>query len=322
MTSSFRKINYSLRPAKHAERRMLCEVFGRLRPFQSISDYTYVGFGSVWFADFVLFHRALGIRDMLSIERVAEARQRIEANKPYRSIVVSYKDSSRVLPKLSWEKRHLIWLDYDEPLTVAMLRDVTTVCARARSGSVLAVSVPCHAAREIDAAEEEAHGPSSIERFQQTFGRERLSQDVSEIDLQGWPFAALSRRILFSEIEQSLAVRNALIPDPEKMSFRTICEIEYEDGVKMTTVVGIFTSEADTPIFEACKFDSLDFMPARGSKIRIRIPKLTVREIRTLEQQLPRLPKKALSRGSIPAAEAKAFADLYRYLPNFAILES
>jgi hypothetical protein len=54
---------------------MLCEIFGRVHPFQPVDEYVYVGFGSVWFQDFILFHRHLGMRDMISIERDADARE-------------------------------------------------------------------------------------------------------------------------------------------------------------------------------------------------------------------------------------------------------
>ena len=68
MTARYRRVDYSLRPAKHAERRMLAEVFRRLRPFQPIEDYTYIGFGGLWFVDFALIHRMLGVHKMISIE--------------------------------------------------------------------------------------------------------------------------------------------------------------------------------------------------------------------------------------------------------------
>src|SRR5713226_44985 len=108
MTSSFKKINYALRPAKHAARRMLCEVFGRVHPFQPVDQYVYVGFGSVWFQDFILFHRNLGVRDMISIERDAAARERIEANKPFRTVTVHYRKASQVLPGLDWRRHYLL----------------------------------------------------------------------------------------------------------------------------------------------------------------------------------------------------------------------
>ena len=108
--SSFRRIDYSIRPAKHAERRMLCDIFRRLRPFGRIEDYIYIGFGSVWFSDFSLFHRALGVKKMLSIEHAADAQARIEENKPF-NIPVDYRSSADVLPDLDWSSRMFLWLD-------------------------------------------------------------------------------------------------------------------------------------------------------------------------------------------------------------------
>ena len=120
MSASFKRIDYSLRPAKHAERRMLCDVFRRLRPFGRVEDYVYVGFGSVWFSDFSLFHRALGIRDMISIEAADTAKERIEANKPFR-IPVDYRTSNDALPDLDWLRNQFLWLDYDDPMSTDML---------------------------------------------------------------------------------------------------------------------------------------------------------------------------------------------------------
>jgi hypothetical protein len=147
MTASWRKIDYSLRPAKHAERRILSEIFRRLRPFRPVEDYQYVGMGSLWFADFSLFHRALGIRDMISIESSpGGSRERFEANKPFGCITVDYRKSSEVLPELKWDQPYFIWLDYDDPLSVEMLLDMQTVATHALSGTTLAVTVQCHRA--------------------------------------------------------------------------------------------------------------------------------------------------------------------------------
>lgn len=322
MTSSFKKINYALRPGKHAARRMLCEVFGRVHPFQPVDQYVYVGFGSVWFQDFILFHRYLGVREMISIERDTTARDRIEANKPFRTVIVHYRNASRVLPRLDWGRRHLLWLDYEDPLSSETLLDIRTVAGRASSGTVMAVSVPCQKAREVDTAEGEPKGPSAIERFRTEFGRERVGQAVSELDLYGWPFGALTRSIIQAEIEAALAVRNGERMPADAFLFRPVCEIEYDDGTKMTTTVGIFHPKSDEHLVEACGFARMDFMPKRGKLIRIKVPKLTFREARSLEQKLPVQTGPRLDCGPIPAMEARAFAKLYRYLPNFAVLES
>ncbi|WP_341774935.1 O-methyltransferase [Burkholderia gladioli] len=319
MSASFRRIDYSLRPAKHAERRMLCDIFRRLRPFGRVEDYVYVGFGSVWFSDFSLFHRALGIKSMISIEQTTAAKERIEANKPFQ-IPVVYDRSTNVLPRLDWAQNQFLWLDYDDPLSLDMMHDMRTVATRAGSGTVLAISVQCSRAPQLAEFDEQGP-PSAIERFAQTFGRERTPPDVKEMQLYGWKYGALSRSMLFREVESALSVRNAQA-GALKMNFRPICEIEYEDGAKMTTVVGIFHNDHDAELITQCHFDTLDFLVGKAQPIRISVPKLTPKEFRKLEAQLPLAAGTELDTGSMPPSDAKQFAELYRYLPNFAVLET
>ena len=63
------KLDYRLRPAKSIERKMLAESFRRLSQFGRVDLYRYVGFGSLYFSDFLLFHKLLGFKHMLSIEK-------------------------------------------------------------------------------------------------------------------------------------------------------------------------------------------------------------------------------------------------------------
>lgn len=321
MSPSFRRIDYSLRPAKHAERRMLCEIFRKASPFGRIEEYTYVGFGSVWFADFALFHRALGVRDMISIERSKEAQERFEDNKPFQ-IKMDFRPSTQALHDLDWSRNQFLWLDYDDPLSCDMLLDMRTVTRRARSGTILAVSVQCSTAPQVAEAEQDSTvgAPSSLDRFIDAFGRERVPHQTSAENLYGWLYGALSRSILFRELNAELAVRNSGGQEDE-MHFRPVCEFEYEDGAKMTTVVGVFHSASDQAKFEACHFEALEFLPAPIKAVRIEIPKLTAREFKKIESQLPLPPDGELQVGTIPLNEANRFREMYRYLPNFAVIE-
>ncbi|MFK4808659.1 O-methyltransferase [Devosia sp. ZW T5_3] len=323
MTASFRRIDYSLRPAKHAERKMLCDVFRRLWPFGAVENYLYVGFGSVWFSDFTIFHRALGIRDMISIEQAAGAAKRIEANKPFK-IDIDFRASNHVLPELDWERKAFLWLDYDDPLSTDMLLDVQTVANRAQSGTVLVVSVQCHRSPMIAEAERErasdATAIDAVERFRQLFGRDRVPSSLFDDDLIGWPYGALSRSMLLAEIEKTLAARNGM-PDQADMRSEVVCEFEYEDGAKMTTLVVVFYEDADANKVSDCGFAQMDFLKAGSKLVRIPVPKLTVKEFRQLEQQLPLAAGTALDCGEIPPGEASQFAEMYRYLPNFAVIE-
>ena len=85
MAASYREIDYRIRPAKYAERLMMVEAFRRLR-FGSIESYQYVGLGSVYFSDFSLIHRTLGISKMVSIEKNEEDKSRFIENAPFSCI--------------------------------------------------------------------------------------------------------------------------------------------------------------------------------------------------------------------------------------------
>lgn len=327
MTDSFRRIDYSLRPAKHAERRMLCDIFRRLTHFQPVESYRYVGFGSVWFSDFILFHRALGIRDMLSIEQAVRSRARFEANKPF-AIEIDFRSSSLVLPELNYERPQFFWLDYDDPITLDMVNDVAAIARRASSGTVLVVSVQCVRPPDIAAAEREqandmnALGP--MERFAARMsadGVDRVQGDLERDQLSNWAFGDLSRSIFYAEIDRVLQDRRLAMPEGA-ISYRPICDFEYEDGAKMTTLALVFYSEEDAVTVDACRFEDLEFLEPGGEAVFIPTPKLTPREYRQLESQLPLAAGAELDIGHIPPGETRRFSDMYRYFPAFVAAEA
>lgn len=306
---------------------MLADVFRRLSQFQPIETYRYVGFGSVWFSDFVLFHRAFGIRDMLSIEQAAASRQRFEANRPF-AIDMDFRSSSLVLPELDYSRRQYIWLDYDNPINLDMVADVAMIARRACSGTVLVVSVQCMKAPDVAEAEKEqakdasARGP--MERFASKMsadGVKRVSSDLERDQLSGWAFGDISRSIFYEEVDRILKDRRLAEPD-SAVSYRTICNFEYEDGAKMTTLALIFHSEEDEAKVNACGFDNLEFLDPLGAAVYIPTPKLTPREFRQLESQLPLQPGAQLEIGHIPLSETRGFADMYRYFPAFVAAEA
>lgn len=109
--SSYEKINYSLRPAKNIERKMLCETLQRLSFIQKLEKYRYIGFGSTYFSDFNLLHRLLGISKMISIEKDKKNKDRFEFNKPFSCIEMKFGSSNEVLPMLKWKEPSIVWVD-------------------------------------------------------------------------------------------------------------------------------------------------------------------------------------------------------------------
>lgn len=298
---------------------MMGELFRRLAAFAPLEEYRYVGLGSVWFADFSLYHKALGIADMVSIERATGNRARFEANRPF-NIQMKFMPTTQALPELDWTKRSIVWLDYDGVLNTDVLLDARLVGGSCRSGTILAISVNCGRAEEVNAAEGDPSGPTALDRFKVTFGRERVANDITDDDLLGRRFAKLSRDIILAEIEETVARRNGQ-GDP-KCFFVPIVSFSYKDDAPMTTVVWVLYDEPEQENYDKCHFAELDFLRIGNELIDIQVPKLTIKELRYLENQLPLAQGQSLLlEGDIPQSEANAFAKLYRYLPNFATLE-
>lgn len=316
MSGSFNRIDYSVRPSKYAERRMLRDIFRRLTPFCSPDLYRYVGFGSVWFADFTLFHRSLGVRDMISIESATSAEERVKDNAPF-NINILMGRSEKWLPKIDWEKKQFLWLDYDDAIDANKVSDADVVSRKASSGTVYAATFRADAAKQLRKEETDT---DIVDDFSQSFEEGLVPSEIFEDDLSGYPFAKLSRDIILAKIEDSLDVRNGTETDP--MRFEPICAIDYADGCLMTTLVGVFFSESDRDKFVACEFEDLDFIGSLGDRIKIELPLMTPLEVRKIEKQLPKDDAKELDIGTIPPKQVERLLKYYRHFPSYMVAEN
>jgi hypothetical protein len=95
----------------------------------------------MWFTDFELMHKVVGISDMVTIERVVSRAKRVEFNKPFACISVRMGEASDALGEVLDGKRTVIWLDYDGALEDAVSGDIETAVGAAVPGSLLLVSI-------------------------------------------------------------------------------------------------------------------------------------------------------------------------------------
>ena len=311
MAKSYRKIDYRLRPAKHAERLMMCETFRRLR-FGAVSSYQYVGLGSVYFADFALFHRALGINRMFSIEGGDNDQQRFLDNRPFANIELLWGKTDTELSKINFGLRTIAWLDYDGRLTRPVLDDVATIVAAISSGSLLSISVQC-APTPFEAAEPRR----AMDAYAKEFGDDSVDLSSEDDTLLGWGTAAFFKVVIDAEIATALAARNGVRPPDQKIEYHQVFNFQYRDGAHMLTIGGVFLDRGQRHLFGHCAFDELDFIRFAEEAFTIEVPQLTSRELRLLDSQMPLAESTQLVHGSMPLVEADRFARIYRYLPNY-----
>jgi len=319
MSSSYKRINYTLRIAKNIERKMMCEAFRRLSEIRLVETYRYIGFGSLYFSDFVLFHKILNITALHSIEKDESAKKRFVFNRPFGYINLHFGESTKVLPQLDWHgEPSIVWLDYDGQLTQDTLADIQTVCTSASPGSFLIVSFNVHPGVEID----DQH-KTRLTRLKEQVGEEKVPADVSEKDLSGWGTAKAIRRVVDNEIQETLTYRNGGLRKGLKMKYRQIFNFHYEDGVKMLTVGGILYDQGQEPKIDSCAFNRLDFIKSAEEAYKIETPYLTNREIRSIDSALCDSDtsdelQKLIEEYGIPENDITIYSKIYRYLPTFA----
>lgn len=316
MVGSFNTIDYRLRPAKHAERAMLVDLFKRLR-FGPIEEYQYVGFGSVAFVDFRMVHRALGITDLVSIEDTSDPAEQIrfDKNRPYSKIQLLFGNSKTILPRLDFSRRSLVWLDYDQAARRSMLNDLITVARDAPSGTFLAMTFTNAFPTDKAGAEKQvAHLRDGFPEF--------VDSSAKPQDFAGNKYAEFVRTTFGAELQTAVSDADAGKSSPiDKRRVVQVCFIKYKDGVKMATIAWIIVAERDAPTLEDCGFDALPFYSPTDKAFTIEMPKVTPMEIREMELMLPS-PHVAASLAWLPEAERESFAKNYRYLPNFAPVEA
>jgi hypothetical protein len=319
-------LNYLLRPAKSIERKMLCETFNRLSILTDINDYQYVGFGSVYFADFSLFHRMLGIKKLISIESDTSMGKRIEFNLPYSCIDTLTGWSYEALPQISWrDRRTILWLDYTGCLEGYMFDDMATFFSRALSGSVFIITI------NVDLKDREADTKNKSETILKKLTKDqivknRIRQSDLVSDIKNDKYYSILRGVIDQEIRDNIIARNKIVnSDGDKLDYKQLFNFIYKDGQTMLTVGGILFSENDKEKIRQMNFENIEFVMTDDKYYKIDVPHLTNREIHAIDKFLPKFNIDKNARKSaqdalkdVVSEDAIAkYAKIYRYYTTY-----
>lgn len=230
-------LNFSTRQNKSIERSLVFESLDTFQRGGFLNPVRYVGFGSVWFADFQLAHRILDPVELISIERNDDLVQRAHFNRPFNNISIREGEASIVLPELLEEKDDdkswVVWLDYDSWLHPEDLESLLDTAQQLPPSSVLLTTFNSR------------RGSYWIDRRQDTL-RDRLltifGEDIvgplKESDLQTHSdFVRVLTRLFHESVKSRLTAVGGLDYVP---SF----SIPYTDGgADMLTVGGYLSAE-------------------------------------------------------------------------------
>ena len=311
-----------LRPNKSVERKMVCEMLSRISAVRNVSMFQYIGFGSTYFADFSLFHRNLGITQMISIEGEGRAKNRCEFNKPFACIDLRMGESSDILPNLDFNtKDSIVWLDYDGIISDTVFSDINTVVTAIRPDSFFMLSLNA----EFILLKQEAE--SDIKQYLiDMIGEERFPNQFLDNEITSKIYLNILYHCIIEEIRTVVQKRNGM--EDYELTFHQVVYFVYKDGARMMTIGGfLFKKDEENERMDKMAIHQLPYYRNSMEPFNIKCPVLSLKEIQALNSFLPReiiMDKKGeikdedLNNFPVENKDIKQYSFLYRYYPNFA----
>ena len=308
MSKSAVTINYEIRPCKFVERRMLLASLSRiLGAIRKDQEYQYIGFGGLTYTDFKMFHRELHIEQMFSIEG-GYPLTKLEFNKPFSCIQILNGRSIDVLDKIDLTKPSIIWLDYDDCLSIDVFSELEIVLRAIPHGSIYLMS--CN--RQM---RNHQNMPYTQEELRDIYGY--LVPRGLDNDCCTEPKTPYTiKKMIELDCINSINDRNKLLE--QKLKFIPIFNFTYEEhrGARMYTYGGIvLNDEFDVNLLQLNTFDFIDLK----DPYKIEIPNLTHREIMALNQALniSERERDFIERKIIDEKDVRLYKKCYKYIPNY-----
>ena len=314
---SYEKINYMLRPRKQIERKILIELFQKIQNYNkniNLVKYHYIGLGSVYYYDFILFHKFLNINKMTSLDK-ENTKKRFEFNKPYDFIEFKNVSTTDFLFNYNFKDKLLIWLDYDSILydikhnTIndSILNDIEEITKRSKVNDFFILTV------DITCPENSEQKKSFLDSFDiyisNKFKKEKF--------IYPQHYHYVIQDILLNYIEEHQRYQD--------IKFHKLFSFHYRDSAHMYTLGGIYDK---SDIFQK-SLSNEDFINInKDNIISIDVPVLTYREKLYLDSEISKLQKKIGRNNKMKLLnsldfeirsleELKNYLTYYKYYPQY-----
>lgn len=273
MSRSYEAINYYYRPNKQVERKIIIDILQGYRSLVNIENYRYIGMGSIYFYDFILLHKNIGIKDLISIEN-STSTKRFNFNKPYDFIDFINEASSDFLSSFDFTlKPSIIWLDYDKLFTHNrfIFPDLSIISKRAQEKDFFILSV-------------NSIPPENDEE------KDKFMDEFSLLISENYKKKMFTTPKYFHYLLQNIII-NQIAKDNEysEYKFQKIFSFYYKDGAPMYTLGGVFTSNKKEFIDSGNKHKDINF--DKDHIEYINVPKITYKEKFYLDSKITELQK-------------------------------
>ncbi len=317
---SFEKINYMLRPRKQIERKISIEILQELQQIvPGFEEFRYIGMGSIYYYDYILFHKYLKIKNYTSLDNKAIP-YRFEYNRPYDFIDFQNVITTDFLDNFAFDSNIIIWLDYDSFLKKAVFNDFAILSRKCKQNDIVifTLNITC---------------PKLIRNRKRVMGplAKYLSGKYQPFNsfLNEDKFSYLYQDICLNYFADQCASRN--------LKFNKFFAIKYADNATMLTIAGIMdkTNEVVQKLTHPC-------VRTDEQIVAIKVPNLTYKEkfyldsridrikssIAKIEKEIKKNPmsgddekefvrKKLDMKFELSIEDLKHYAEYYKYYPQY-----
>ncbi|TKJ41146.1 hypothetical protein CEE37_05620 [candidate division LCP-89 bacterium B3_LCP] len=284
-----------------------------------ISTYKYAGFGAFFFVDFILFRTLLGINDMVSIEDDASIKSRVKFNLPFKDLELFDKSATEYISQIDKDTKHILWLDYDKPISHERLMDIQDAAGLLSTGSIIIATFNV----DFEKADDDRLENIPLERkasawyglFRDECGN-LLDPSVSKGDFQSSDIHKQTQWVVENAILAGTNMRN------NNVSYEPLFNFIYADGHEMLTIGGIICSKDDKIRLRQLDSGYFSFVRRefRKSPYRIDVPVFTQKERLYIDSNMPCEPGWLPTEFEIDPKKINHYSEIYRYCPRYAEL--
>ena len=314
---AFLRVNYSLRPKKQIERKIIVDVFNFRKDWYNFEDYCYIGMGSVWYIDFLLFHRHLHIPEMISIEREQGYKRRINFNCPLACILPLIGEADQIVSnELPWEEPNILWLDLEQIYDDRIMNLIDRIVEKVRSRDIIILTVK-DGWYELNSKVRNS-GKTKKEELKSIHG-EYFDDKISNSEISEETFSKITTQAIFSLLDYKM------LQSGSDLRYQALFTYDYADSTRMLTIGGIFLNNEDRESFELSQSQhgKHEFEVER-TVFKINAPILTIREKHRLDSFMPLISEKIeidkILRKlgfEIDRDEFICYSKVYKYYPLF-----
>lgn len=310
---SFEKFNYLLRPSKQVERKLFIEALQRMVPLgYPIAEYAYVGLGSVYYADFMLFHKYLYIDDMYCVE-ASNIPKRMDFNRPFDFIKLRMQRVAEFLPEVERDRMYFVWLDYDTALTRDVIRDIEGFLHVLAPKSIFIVTVDAEPRLPEEPGYEDLTQNQRVEKWLAALDEDLGSYYGETIRRSVFSPVGLPRfltSVLRSAIAQAMSERPSL-------RFLQLFNFRYADGAQMLSLGGLIDDPRSVETVRGSHLFKLGFVTDGPEPIEVSVPPLTVREKQWLDRRVVSESASPVLEFELQEQLLENFRRYYRHYPTY-----